>query len=291
MDPVSLQPATLPYRCEFAPAEAEAIAACNREHGFAVVKGVLDRTQVEQLKETVWRVTDPERTLAPGETRVQTDFIEHAPPLWDLLEHEGFLRLNRAILGTGDLTVHRSAAILKNVGAGPVTWHTDWHGYGPLPARTPNEILNRGEWPNGMWFYLNGTHPGRAGLAVIADSHAIDWAGPEGFAFTEYRRSFHRLGEEPKAYERFDVPGMVPLFTEPGDLIIFDTRTYHAAFPHRGSEARLSCGFIFRPTAPPFRAPWALTESARRFRAALPSRLHSFVQDYTGLDQAWKLAE
>ncbi len=291
MDPASLQPVQLPYRYEFAPSETAAIAACNREHGFAVVKGVLDRTQVEQLKETTWRVLDPERTLKPGETRVQIDFIEHAPPLWDLLEHEDFLRLNRAILGTPDLTVHRSAAILKNTGAGPVTWHTDWHGYSPLPARAPNEILNRGEWPNGMWFYLNGTRPSRAGLAVIADSHTLDWAGPEGFAFTEYRRSFHPLGEEPKVHDRFEVPGMVPLFTEPGDLIVFDTRTYHGAFPHGGSEARLSCGFIFRPTAPPFPAPWALTESARRFCAALPSRLHPFVREYTGLDPAWKLAE
>ena len=291
MSPSSLQPVSLPYRCEFAPSETEAIAACNRDHGFAVVKGVLSRTLVEQLKETTWWVQDPQRTLQPGETRVQIDFIEHAPPLWELLEHEDFIRLNRAILGTADLTIHRSAAILKNAGAGPVTWHTDWHGYGPLPARTPNEVLNRGEWPNGMWFYLNGTHPSRAGLAVIADSHAIDWAGPEGFAFTEYRRSFYPRGEEPKAYDRFDVPGMVPLFTEPGDLIVFDTRTYHGAFPHGGTEARLSCGFIFRPTAPPFRAPWPLTESARRFCAALPGRLHPFVEGYTGLDQDWKLAE
>jgi len=291
MAPDSFQPAKLPYRYEFDPAEAEAIAACNRQHGFAVVRGVLTPGQVEQFRESVWRVLDPERTLKPGETRVQTDFIEHAPPLWDLLAHEDFLRLNRTILGADDLTVHRSAAILKNAGAGPVVWHTDWHGYGPLPARTPNEILNRGEWPNGMWFYLNGTHPERAGLAVIADSHPIAWTGPEGFAFTPERRSFHRPGTEPKSYDQFDVPGVVPLFTEPGDLIIFDTRTYHAAFPHGGSEARLSCGFIFRPTSPPFRAPWERTESARRFCAALPFQLQPFVREYTGLDPAWKLAE
>ena len=29
-----------------------------------------------------------------------------------------------------------------------------------------------------VWFYLNGTHPSRAGLAIIPDSHAPDWSPP-----------------------------------------------------------------------------------------------------------------
>ena len=120
-----------------------------------------------------------------------------------------------------------------------------------------------------MWFYLNGTHPSRAGLAVIADSHRADWQPPDGFEFTADQRSFHRTGEEPKPYDRMDMPGTVPLFTEPGDLIIFAARTYHGAFPHGGDEPRLSCGFIFRPTQEKLSIPWELPESAHRFMEGL----------------------
>ena len=234
------------------------------------------------------KTLDPNRDLKHGETRVKHAFIEYAEPLEKLLENRDYLKISQCILGTDALTVHRSAAILKNVGAGPVRWHTDWCGFAKGPPRHSGDVLNRGEWPNGMWFYLNGTHPNRAGLTVIADSHRINWNVPEGFAFTENRSSFYRIGEDPEAYDGFDVPGVVPLFTEPGDLIIFDARTYHAAFPHGGIEPRLSCGFIFRPTQTEIDIPWELPESARQFMERLPPDLHAFVKHYTSIDINWR---
>jgi uncharacterized protein YndB with AHSA1/START domain len=54
---------------------------------------------------------------------------------------------------------------------------------------------------------------------VIADSHSPEWAGPEGFEFTEHRRSFRKQGADSQGnYPSFDVPGCVPIVAEPGDL-------------------------------------------------------------------------
>ena len=123
---------------------------------------------------------------------------------------------------------------------------------------------------------------------MIEDSHVEDWAGPAGFALTPDRRSFHRRGSEPESYVGFDVPGMVPLFTDPGDMIIFAARTYHAAFSNQIDQVRLSCGLGFRPRSYRIEAPWPLSESAQAFIKALPPRHQHFVENYVGLDMDWR---
>ena len=85
----------------------------------------------------------------------------------------------------------------------------------------------------------------------------------------------------------FDFPGMVPLFTDPGDEIIFASRTYHSAFPNRIDRVRLSCGIGLRPRDYPVNAPWALSEDARAFMKAFPDHLQPLVKDYVGIDTEW----
>lgn len=285
---MDLQPPQLAYRYEFEPDELDEIKACHDTHGFAVVKGLLSPAYVEELKDSIRDVLDPNNDLQPAESRGQHSFIEYSRPMWKLLEDEPFLKINQRLLDTTEMTVHRSAAFLKNVGTGVGAWHTDWLGFKPGPPQAANQVLNVGEHPSGVWFYLNGTHPSRAGLAVIEDSHTLDWPGPEGFEFTDGRGSFYRKGEEPLPYDPMDVPGVIPLFTDPGDLIIFAARTYHGVFPHNGDEPRLSCALLFRPGREPLRVPWPLPESTRRFIEAVPSHLIPIVEHYAGLDPTWK---
>jgi hypothetical protein len=85
-----------------------------------------------------------------------------------------------------------------------------------------------------------------------------------------------------------DVPGMLPLLTAPGDLIVFAERTYHGVFPHHGDEVRLSIGLAFRPGQTPFPVPWPLPESARKFIASAPADVRPLVEHYVGLEPGWK---
>src|SRR5688500_7966710 len=157
-------PALPAYRFEFEPHELDAIHACNEEHGFAIVKRVLKGGYVAELKESIRRTLDPKGDLAPGETRLDTSFIEHSPPLLRLLENDAFMAIQRRLLGTTRLTVHRSAGILKNAGCGVGAWHTD-QSLSTAPPVDANDRLNRGTGPNARWSSPEGPTRTSGGLA------------------------------------------------------------------------------------------------------------------------------
>ena len=288
MDYSHIQEPELDYRYEFGLDELDDAQACVEAHGFAIVKNVLTYALVEELQESVKQILDPDGTLGEGNSYTHASFIEHSPTLWKMLDHEPFMRAQRVFCQADELTIHRTAAILRNPGSAPLRWHSDWGGYHQGPPRDPGDVLNRGPWPSGQWFYITGSHPMHGGLAVIEHSHLEDWEGPEGFQLTPDRRSFHPQGSEPHHYVGFDIPGLVPLFTDPVDEIIFAARTYHSAFPNRIDRVRLSCGIGFRPRGFPMDTPWALSESAQAFLNSLPQHLQHLAEDYVGIDTSWR---
>jgi len=283
-----MQKPELSYRYEFSFDELEAAQACVETHGFAVVKNLLPDELVEELQESVRQVLDPEGALGPGQSYTHTSFIEHSPAMWKLLDYTPFMRAQQVFCQANELTINRTAAILRNPGSAPLSWHSDWHGFSQGRPQNSGDVLNRGPWPSGLWFYITGSNPKHGGLAVIEDSHVPDWTGPEGFMLTPDRRSFYPQGSEPESYVGFDVPGLVPLFTDPGDEIIFAPRTYHAAFPNQINQVRLSCGIGFRPRSHRIDAPWPLSDSAQAFVKALPQHLQPLAKDYVGIDMNWR---
>ena len=282
-----VQKPDLGYRYEFATAELDAMDECLEAHGFAVIKDVLPPEIVARLKQAVWDGTDPEHALQPGESRTRHAWVESGPGAWELLEYEPFMDIHRHLIGTDELTIHRSAAIIRRTGSAPVAWHTDWCGYSP-EIKSSGDVLNRGLWPSGKWFYLTGSRPEHGGLCVIADSHVEGWEGPEGFKMTADRRSFYREGAEERAYSGFDVPGLVPFFTNGGDMIVFAHRTYHGAFPNRSAQTRLSCAIGFRDRQHGIDVPWAIPPDGQRFLANLPEHLHCYTDGYTSIDLQWR---
>ena len=279
----------LPYRYEFPPDELDEVVACTDAHGFSLVKGLLSDDTVEMLRQEVRRVVDPENTLGPAESRTHLSFIEGARQAWSLLEYEPFMDLHRALLGTQDMVINRSAAIIRNPGSKPVGWHSDWCGFSDGPPQSTGDVLNRGPWPSGKWFYITGSRPTHGGLCVIEDSHVEGWEGPEGFRLTADQRSFYPVDDDQqRRYDGFDIPGLVPFFTDPGDCIVFAHRTYHGAFPNAEDEPRLSCALGFRQKEYVIDPPWELPESARAFIDAVPSHLKRYVDGYPGIDPSFK---
>ncbi|HYE06962.1 MAG TPA: phytanoyl-CoA dioxygenase family protein [Planctomycetota bacterium] len=273
------------YRFAFAPRELDAIAACNDEHGFAIVRGAITPALADEIRTDI-TATVTGAPVAALESRCDVAFIERAPSLLKLLECDPYMRLQHRLLGTTDLVMHRTAAIIRQPGSPPIGWHTDMPLLPPAP-RSANDALNRGEWPNGMWFYLTGSSPETGGLAVIADSHRPDWTPPAGYALSGNRQFVHRAGDQ-AVHGGMEIPGAVQLVTAANDLIVFAARTYHAANPHLGGAARLSAGMALRPRRPRLTVPWPLPESARRFIAATPPHLRRYVDGYTGIVADWR---
>lgn len=272
----------LSYPFTFESHELNAISTCLDEHGFAVVRQMINQAFVAELCDAVDETCDPFKNLAPRQTRVRHAFCDVAPCILKLLDDEPWMAIQRHLLGADKMTVHRCAAILKNVGSPPVTWHTDWTGYITNGVKNANTVLNIGEQPSGAWFYLDGTHPSRAGLAVIPGSHRIDWPGPEGYEFTSGRVSFHPKGEPVTHHAHLDVPGAVALLTNPGDMILFAARTYHYATAHNGKTARRSCALGLRPGQDAFNVPWGISESASFLKHVVPERYKPYLEHYVG---------
>lgn len=274
----------LGYRYEFEPHELDAIKACNDEHGFAIVKGMISDAKVEELRASVREHGIPEGGLAQGQSRVVSQFIEESPELLSLLEDEAFMALSRKVVDAEELAVNRSAAIVRAPGSNFVGWHSDfiYNDEGPGGA---NRVLNRGEWPNGLWFYLNGSRPDRGGLLIIPDSHGLDWEGPEGYILNSDKRTFRPADSDTDGGRTnvADVPGAVPVFTEPNDAIVFAARTFHAAFTNNMNEVRLSCAVVFRPREIKLDYPWELPDRAKEFLAGLPDHLKPYFEGYTSI--------
>ncbi|MBX3010186.1 MAG: phytanoyl-CoA dioxygenase family protein [Caldilineaceae bacterium] len=290
MNYAQLSKPELGYRYEFGLHEVEAAQSCVEAHGFAVLKSVLPNDMVEELKASILAVINLDE-LGPGQSRTHTSFIEHSPALWKLMDYAPFMQAQQVFCQAKELTLNRTAAIVRKPGSNALVWHSDWRGFSKDAPKAANDVLNRGPWPSGLWFYLTGSNPEHGGLAVIEDSHVPDWPGPEGFELTPDQSSFYPKGSEPKGYTGFEIPGLVPLFTEPGDEIIFAARTYHGAFPNQTDRVRLSCGIGLRPRSMRVEAPWPLSPTAQAFVAAQPAHVQPLVADYVGIDPSWRAAD
>lgn len=259
------QPPDTGYRYRFAPTELEAIKACHDEHGFALVEGVLTPAEVDGLRADIESVC-PAAEIADSGSSVRHAFAEFSPCARSLLFNDAYMRIQRQLLGVtagvddGELTVHRSAAIVRKPGAGgggaSSAWHSDFTGYSPLPLTNASMHLNRGEAPNGKWFYLNGSHPRKGGLCVVAESHHPEYTPPPGFRWSgggRERSGLERVdaatGEWISANNDFDIPGCVPLFSNPGDMLVFAARTLRE-FLHLARQALRCCSRRVTRTVP-----------------------------------------
>ena len=208
---------TMPdYNYHFHRDDLKAALACLDEYGFCVIQQLIDREMVAALKESIDWQLDPEGDLAPASNRYHMAFAEDSEPVWDLVENPDYKRFIHTVHGTTDLCLHRSAAILRMPGEGMGRWHQDHRGHIVKPQHA-NDVLNRYPIPSGCWFYLNGSHPDRSGIAVIEKSHHLEWEGPEGYIMGPNRSGLYPKGGTPDTpYDAMSVPG-ASRSADPGD--------------------------------------------------------------------------
>ena len=105
---------------------------------------------------------------------------------------------------------------------------------------------------------------------------------------TQDHRSFYPAAEEESRYAGFDIPGLVPLFTNGGDMIVFAHRTYHGAFPNHIDQVRLSCAIGFRDKNHRIDIPWEIPQEGQWFLDNLPDHLQRYTDGYTSINMEWK---
>ena len=272
------------YKYHFQSEDHSEAISCLSENGFCVIRCLIGERVIQALKDSIDEHLDQDRTLPLASNRYHVTFAEVCETLWSLVGNGPYWDFICAVHGTSNLCLHRSAAILRTAGESMGRWHSDFRGDIKNP-RNVNEVLNRFPIPSGLWFYLNGSHPDRGGIAVIEKSHLPGWK-PISYEFSP-EGGIYRIGEdENKVCSDMNVPGCVAIRAEPGDLICFADRTYHANMTT--NERRYSCGIGWRPKSYRVIAPWPLTKSAITMIDRLPERLKTYTEGYTGLDTNWK---
>ena len=157
---LQIQKPELEYTYEFEVNQISLMSECLEAHGFAIIKDVLPTELVDSLKQAVFDGTDPKGELEPGQSRTRHAWVESGPGAWQLLEYEPFMKVHRHLIGANELTVHRSAAIIRMPGSQPVGWHTDWCGFSTDTPKNSGDVLNRGLWPLGQMVLLDGFSSG-----------------------------------------------------------------------------------------------------------------------------------
>ena len=273
------------YNIYFDSSDLISASNCLSRYGYCVIKRVMPLSWVEELKLEIDEVIDPSRNLPNASNRYHMMFAEESRVLWRLMDHSPYLNFLRMIHGNDSICLHRSAAILRSSGEGMGNWHKDHRGHITYP-KTANDILNRLSIPSGCWFYLNGSHPDRSGIAVIEKSHFEDWKGPEGYQLTVEGSSFRPIdATDDIACNWMDVPGCIAICSEPGDIICFASRTFHANMAT--NERRYSCGFGFRSKKDRIKAPWSLPITSKALMARLDFKYQTYLDGYTGFDGSW----
>ncbi|MCF7689245.1 MAG: phytanoyl-CoA dioxygenase family protein [Cephaloticoccus sp.] len=257
-------------------------------YGYCVVRQVIGPDRVQQFKDEIDRLLDPDRSLPPASSKYHLAFAEECAAMWDLVDDAAYMNLRYALIGDHNICLHRSAAILRTAGEPMGGWHSDHCGRVKGPKKHANDFLNVYSFESGAWFYLNGSHPERSGIAVLEYSHTDDWSAPEGFHLDEERRYIYRNDQDEKlgSYNQLDIPGAVPVVSDPGDMILFSALTYHVNMAT--NERRYTCAAGFRPKSIKLDVPWALPASALRMIERLPTRHLPFTEGYTSIDPDWK---
>ena len=162
---LEIQKPKLGYTYEFETDQLDLMSECLEAHGFAIIKDVLPPDLVESVKQAVFDGTDPNKEVgARGESyptrldRVGTRGLA-APWIRTLM------KIHRYLIGANELTLHRSAAIIRMPGSQPVGMAQDWCGFSTDAPKNSGDVLNRGLWPSGKWFYLTGLVQNTAGCA------------------------------------------------------------------------------------------------------------------------------
>ena len=130
VDERGLQMTTAPsYRVHFEPDDHTGALACLSQYGYCVVRGMIGPALVEELKDSIDEHLDPDGTLPPASNRYHMAFAEVSEPVWKLVDLPPYWNFICAVLGSSDVCLHRSAAILRTPGEGMGAWHTDHLGH------------------------------------------------------------------------------------------------------------------------------------------------------------------
>jgi len=239
-----------------------------REHGWAIVKNVVSKERCEYYHNEMWKLMGLFGTGIKREDRetwkdanwpaalhgglMHGYGIGHQPFVWEARLEPGVLNIFSTLWGTEELLVSFDGFNLSRPRLPPVApWHhSDCSGY-TKGFSCVQGILNL--LPNG---------PEDGGLIVLDKSHMKHEEFFKAFPNRLGKSDFVRIrGEELKFYEGCEE---MKICVEPGDFIVFDSRTIHHARGPSSDNVRAAMYICMAPRS--FATPQQLLAKQQFFR-------------------------
>jgi ectoine hydroxylase-related dioxygenase (phytanoyl-CoA dioxygenase family) len=210
------------------PSLSETERAAFERDGFLVWRSVLEPSEVERYKKILKTLADRfrlEQGLTPQDSVEIRNAIVREPAIMELLDHPRVIGAMRDILGANiQLSTSHVFERLPTPAATGSFKAIDWHADGPNPRPPVVETVNGPAEPRlyakAGWFLTDLSKPNQGNLRVVPGSH--------------------KLAACPPKDENGDPEGAVQVLTEPGDVVLFENRTWHAVGPNYAEHARLN---------------------------------------------------
>ena len=246
---------------QYATHDLDKVVPMARENGFCLVKGFLDPARTKAL-EAIATALDP--------IDYASDFLSHGA-FNEIMFDSRVLELARCFLGP-DLLYYGETNCAIDI-LNPIrSWHCDARGM-PGHHQSDYEVAPGEIYPAWRFaFYFRDYTQSSGGLKVGPGSHAKPVADMRSEDWKPQR--FMLGGQEfvirMPPYPIYNVP------TQPGDLVIFNLRTYHTGGNLRVIGAPEVClppavEIVLLKNRPPFIAPDATPRNAIFFDFATPS--------------------
>ena len=191
--------------------------------GFIILRGFLPpedmRAYTDAFDATLQTIVPPERWSDERGVVGAMNFFQKNPGVYHrLLDDERVLEVVEDILGP-DYVFTTSEGARRYA-------DTNWHH---------DDLAPEGQIHLKVVFYLDpmGADPGS--LCLLPGSHHAD-----------YRERVEGYGRQMLSANR-DVPGTYPIASDPGDMIVFNVKTYHGAFAEGVRRRAIYINFLQRP--------------------------------------------
>lgn len=200
-----------------------------RAFGYVVLKGCLSTAEVNNLLQAyqeVMAVAPSYNYFGQSGTKMVAPFVDKHDAFGALIEHPGVMAAMRDIWGTECLYI-----------AGSDMWanydETPWHSDGQ-PGREAKTLKTA--------IYLEEMGPNSGPLNIIPGSHHPEFCAAIFRSCGVWDRGRPRL-----RLDKEKIPGMIPLYTQPGDVVLWDNRLWHSAFKRKDGQARKTMFIGYTP--------------------------------------------
>lgn len=197
--------------------------------GFTVLRHVVPYAEVQAVRESVASTVEEEAGYSPEGVGFLATILNHDASMIPFLRNERLLGLVQRMVGPFP-HVSFASAIINAPGNRRGKWHADWpfnqEIAGHVPAPYPDAIMHL----TTLWM-LSPFTADTGGTLVVPGSHRSPTNPTAGNGFDRYQT----------------VPGEMNATGEAGDVLLFDSRLWHATAPNKTGEPRVALAIRLAP--------------------------------------------